>query len=97
MKRYVVKEGDGTLCIVTAPLPPPNALCEARDEWLSYEISEANGIVFIDPDKVRKIREAHERQSAHEKRQKLIDKVKRKMDWILVAISFAVGFWLGRI
>ncbi len=97
MKRYVVKEDGGYLGIVTATAPPPNALCEARDEWLSHEISEANGVVYIDTDKVRKIAQAHEKMREHERKTRLIKKVKQNLNWVIVVVAFAIGYWIGRI
>lgn len=97
MKRFVIKNDDGTIGMTaTSGFMPPNYLCEAHDDWIIDEITYSDGIVYVDPDKVRKKRLAQEQEAkikAYEDFQIKVTRVKEKFRrkfWALVLLV-AIG------
>jgi hypothetical protein len=67
VKRFVVKNEDGSLAIIgTSGFEPPNALCEAKEGWDARLLSwdHSTGICIIDPGKARAAhKESQKRES----------------------------------
>lgn len=104
-KRWVIK-GDNSLEIhTTSGQEPPNALCEAKDEWTIYNISydETTGLVFYDPEKIARL-QAKELEEARKKKFRdfkvnFIEHTNKKLDIIKAywpyALTLVVGIALG--
>ncbi len=94
MKRWVCREGENLSIVTTSGQQPDNAICEARPEWISDELSESNGVVYIDAVKIRKKEENIQKYE----RKVRINGYKRRLHGLIKPFIYIVlGFVLGRI
>lgn len=102
MKRFIVLHEDGSLGVnTTSGQRPPNWLCDCHDEWVLDELTYSDGIVFVDPEKIRR-----KKMSLAEKKrlddyaafQITVTRAKAKFKkywWIaLVVVSLIAGYYL---
>ncbi len=96
MKRWVCKNDDGSLSMTaTSGFEPAHMLCQAEDAWIVDELSYSDGIVFIDPAKVRDKEAAKAREDEIRKYDAFIVKVQRqkaklKAAWPKYALGLAI-------
>lgn len=98
--RWLVENEDKTLSIVVSSAQPPNAICEARSDWdaMTLSYNKDSGLVFIDPDKVRNLREADAKLKVLLNKQQRKDMLLRVSPMVIyIVIAFALGFFIGHI
>jgi hypothetical protein len=103
VKRWVVLTSDGTLEIqTTSGFEPPGMLCRAHDDWVTDEISYVDGIVFVDPAKVKAKRDKEIKIKWEDQRDREWREFKARWKVILprirdAVIAFAIGLFLGKV
>lgn len=101
MKRFVIKNDDGTIGMTaTSGFMPPNYLCEAHDDWTVDIITYSDGIVYVDPEKVRRKRMSQAEQArlqAYEDFQIKVTRVKEKFRrkfWAVIAVIIIYALYM---
>lgn len=100
MKRFIILNADGSVGMnATSGHLPPNYLCDAHDDWVIDELTYSDGIVYVDPEKVRRKALSLEQQAklkAYEDFQIKVTRAKQNLKkkwWLALIIVMAIAVY----